>query len=118
VTVSEFGLRSYEWRDACVVVVRGDVDLDAAGELSRTLARLQRDATVFVDLWDVTAMDPVCLGILSTAKARTDETRWEFAIVAEPGGVAAQEIEAAGLEGTLTPFATKQDARAALLRGP
>lgn len=110
----EFGLRSYEWRDVSVVVLRGDVDLDAAGELSRTLARLQRDATVFVDLWDITSMEQLVVEILATAAARAEETRWEFAIIAPPGGVAAQEIEAAGLEQTLTPFATKQDARAAL----
>lgn len=113
--MSEFGVRWYEWGEVWVVVLRGDVDVAAAAELSRKLSRLQRNCTVFVDMWDVTFVDPVVgLGVLATAKLRAETTRWEFAVIAPPGGVAAQEIETAGLNESLRPFATKHDARAAL----
>jgi anti-anti-sigma regulatory factor len=64
----------------------------------------------------VTFIDPVGLEVLVTAKRRTETTRWEFAIIAEPGGVVAHEMEAAGLDDVLRPFATKQDARATMRR--
>lgn len=115
--MAEFGVRWHEWGDVWVAVVRGDIDVGAAAELSRKLARLQRRSTVFVDLWDVTFIDPVVgLGVLATAKLRAEKTRWRFALIAPQGGVAAHEIEAAGLDDALPTFATKHEARAALLR--
>ena len=114
--MSGLGLRVNQWGDVRVVVLRGEVDLDGAGQLSRTLARLQREATVFVDLWDVTYMDPVAVGVLAAAKLRAEATRWDFALVAPKGGLADREIEAAGLDDALQPFVTKHDARDALRR--
>ena len=99
-----------------MVVLRGDVDVELAARLGRTLAKLQRDSTVFVDLWDVTSMDPVAIGALAAAKLRSDVTRWEFAVIAPRGGLAAREIEAAGLENALLVYPTKHDARATLRR--
>lgn len=114
--MSEQGLRTVEWGDIHVVVLRGDVDLDVAARLSRTLAKLQREATVFVDAWDVTSLDPIALGAFAAAKLRADATRWEFAIIAPGGGLVAQEIEGAGLEDALRPYPTRHDARDALWR--
>jgi anti-anti-sigma factor len=112
--VAGFSLRRHRWRDVWVVDVRGDIDVGAAAELNRTLTKLQRESTVYVDLWDVTYFDPICLGVLATAARRAKETRWDFALIAPAGGVAVQEIEAAGLEELLRPFDTKSDALAAL----
>ena len=112
--MAEPGVRWYRWGGVWVVVVRGDADIEAAANLSRTLARLQRDLSVFVDLWDVTFIDPVCLEVLVTAKRRAESTRWDFAVIAGVGGMADQAIEEAGLRDVLRPFATKHDARAAL----
>ena len=114
--MAEFGLRWHEWRDVWVVTLRGEIDVDAAAEVSRRLARLQRESSVFVDLWDVTFIDPVGLEVLATAGRRAEATRWEFAVIAEPGGVAAQEIESAGFEDVFRLFPTKHDARAAQRR--
>ena len=109
-------LRTHGWGDIRMVVLRGDVDVEVAAHLGRTLAKLQRDATVFVDLWDVTSLDPVAIGALAAAKLRADVTRWEFAVIAPRGGLAAREIEEAGLEEALLVYPTKHDARAALRR--
>ena len=114
--MSEQGLRTVEWGDIRVVVLRGDIDVDVAAGLSRTLARLQRTSTVFVDVWDVTSIDPIAIGALAAAKLRSDVTRWEFAIIAPRGGLVSQEIEAAGLEDALHAYPTRHDARAALRR--
>ena len=54
-----FGLRWHRWRDVWIVVVNGEVDVDAAVEMGRRLARLQRASAVFVDLWKVTFLDPL-----------------------------------------------------------
>lgn len=112
--VSSFGFRWYRWRDVLVVVAHGDVDLDGAAKLSRALARFQRDCSVFVDLWDITSMEPVCVEVLAAAKRRADETRWCFAVIVEPSSAAAEAIEAADLQDVLRPFETKRDAEAAL----
>jgi len=112
--VAGFEFRIHEWGDASIVVLQGDIDIDAAAGLGRKLARLQRQSTVFVDLWDVTHLDPIAVNVLATAKLRTETTRWDFAIIAPAGGLAAREIEAAGLHNALPTFTTKHDARAAL----
>jgi anti-anti-sigma factor len=114
--VSSDELRTHGWGDIRMVVLRGDVDVELSARLGRTLAKLQREASVFVDLWDVTFLDPVAVGVLATAKLRADVTRWEFAVIAPRGGVAAREIEAVGLEDALLVYTTKHDARAALRR--
>lgn len=114
--MTEQGLRTVEWGDIRVVVLRGDVDVEVAARLSRTLAKLQRESTVFVDVWDVTALDQVALGALAAAKLRAEATRWEFAIIAPRGGLVAQEIEEAGLGDSLRPYPTRHDARDALWR--
>jgi len=67
-----------------------------------------------VDLWDVTHMDPIAISVLAAAKQRTKAVRWDFALIAPPGGLAAEEIDEAGMESELPTFATKHDARAAL----
>jgi anti-anti-sigma factor len=114
--VSSDELRTHRWGDIHMVVLRGDVDVEVAARLSRTLTKLQREATVFVDLWDVTEMDPVAVAALAAAKLRAETTRWEFAVIAPPGGLVHEEIEAAGLHNALHPFSTRHDAREALRR--
>ncbi len=106
----QFGTRSYQSGDVHVLVLSGDIDIDAAAEINAKLARLQRASTVFVDLWDTTSIDSACLEVLLAAKRRAEKTHWDFAVIAEPGGVAAQEIEAAGLGEELHPAPTKRDA--------
>jgi anti-anti-sigma factor len=113
----DFAMRWHKWRDVWVVVVKGDLDVDSIAEMSRRIARLQRDSGVFVDLWDVTAIDPVGVRVLETAKRRAESTGWEFALLAERGGPVHSGIEAAGLADMLPVFPTKHDARAAYRRG-
>jgi anti-anti-sigma factor len=112
--VTDFGLRWHKWRDVSVLVVRGQLDVDAVVELSRRIARLQRESGVFVDLWDVTFIDTVGVGVLETAKRRAEAAGWDFAVIAERGGPVARGLEAAGLADSLPLFPTKHDARAAL----
>ena len=112
-----FGVRWRRWRDVWVVVVQGDLDVDAAADLNRRISRLQRDRSVFVDLWDVTSLDPVVIGLLATAKRRANASGWDFAVIAKHGGAVHTEIEAAGLADALPCFPTKHDARAALRHG-
>jgi anti-anti-sigma regulatory factor len=112
----EQGLRTIEWGDIRVIVLRGDVNVDLAARLSRTLTRIQRESTVFVDLWDVTAIDPIAIGALAAAKLRSEVTRWEFAVIAPRGGLVASEIETAGLGDALHTFSTRHEAREALRR--
>ena len=109
-----FGIRAFEWREVLVVVVQGDLEVEGATTLGRQLARFQRTSTVFVDLWDVSHLDPLAIRVLAAAKLRAEATGWEFALIAPAGGLAAQEIEAAGFEGVLPTYATKHDAVAAL----
>ena len=112
--MTDFGLRWHKWRDLSVIVVRGEVDVDAVAELSRRIARLQRESGVFVDLWDVTFIDPLGVRVLDTARRRAEAVGWEFAVIAERGGPVAREIEALGLADALRLYPTKHDARAAL----
>ena len=112
--MTDFGLRWHKWRDVAVVVVHGELVVDAVAELSRTLARLQRASSVFVDLWDVTFIDPLGVRVLETAMTRAESAGWDFAVIAERRGPVAQEIEAAGLADVLPLYPTKHDARAAL----
>ena len=111
--LATFSLRSYYWGDVHVLVAHGALELDAASSLASKLTRMQRDSTVFVDLWDVDYLDRVCIGLLATAKLRADKTKWDFALIADPGGPVSQQLENAGLAEALRPYATKQDARAA-----
>ncbi len=112
--MTDSGLRWHKWRDKWVVVVRGELDVDGVAELSRRLARLQREASVFVDLWDVPFMDPRGVQVLEKARVRAESVGWEFAVIAQRDGVVAAEIEAAGLTDLLPVYPTKHDARAAL----
>ena len=114
--MTEFGMRWHKWRDVWVVVVKGELDVDAVAELSRRLARLQRDSSVFVDLWDVTLIDPIGVRVLESAKRRADLSGWEFAVLTQRGGPVHSEIEAAGLADELPVYPTKHDARAAFRR--
>jgi anti-anti-sigma factor len=112
--VADFGLRWHRWHDVWVIVVRGELDVDAVAEMSRRIARLQRVSGVFVDLWDVTFIDPVGVRVLETAKRRAEGAGWEFALIAQRGGPVVRVIETAGLADVLPFFPTKHDARAAL----
>jgi anti-anti-sigma factor len=114
--VTEFRIRWHSWRDVWVVVVQGELNVDAVVQLGRRLARLQRASGVFVDLWDVTFFDPLGARVLEGAKQRADGVGWDFAVIAERDGPVAQELEAAGLADALPLYPTKHDARAALRR--
>jgi glutaminase len=108
------GIRAYQWRDVMVVAIEGDLDVESATRLGRYLARLQRQSTVFLDLWDVTYMDPLAIRVVASGKLRAEATGWQFAVIAPEGGLAAQEIADAGLDETLPTYATKHDAVVAL----
>ena len=105
-----------QWRGVSVLTLRGEVSVGVAAEIGRRLARLQRESGVFIDVWDVSSVDPLFLAVLRTAKQRGEDTGNDFAVIASRGGVAAQEIEAAGLDGELPTFETRHDAAASLRR--
>ena len=97
-----------------MVVVGGALDADGAHQLAVHLRQAQGEGDLIVDLWDVTRFESPAVGVFTEAKRRAEAAGWGFALVADPTGPCRDVIEAAGQTENLRPFATRQDARAAL----
>jgi anti-anti-sigma regulatory factor len=97
-----------------MVVVTGPVGAENAVMLGSELRKLQRECSVVVELWDVTAIDEVGVFALTAAKRRADAAGWGFAVVADPAGPVTEAIETAGATETLKPFTSRKTARRAL----
>ena len=107
-------LRSHYWGPLLIVVVSGEIDSKGAALLGSQLRELQIANDVVVDLWDVTEMDAAAVASLEAAKRRADAGGWGFALVADPAGPCDEALKAAGIDGALAPFPSRQAARAAL----
>lgn len=111
--MSKLALRSHYWGALVVVVASGDLDGGGAARLGPLLRKLDGGKDVIVDLWDVTRFDSDGAAALKTAKARTEEAGWGFAVVADPSGPCIEALEADGMP----TFADRRAARTALQQG-
>lgn len=105
--------------DVCVVRALGEVDLTTVADLDSALRQVQGngDANVVLDLWDVTFIDSVGLGVLLSAKRRAQKGIGGFAVIAEPGGPVQTVFDLAGLTDSLPIFATRALAASTLRSG-
>jgi anti-anti-sigma factor len=107
-------------QDVCVVHALGEVDLTTVAELDSTLRQVQEDGhtNVVLDLWDVTFIDSVGIGVLLSARRRAEKGVGGFAVIAEPRGPVQDVFDLAGLRDSLSVFATRAMATSALRSGP
>jgi anti-anti-sigma factor len=95
--------------DVCLVRALGEIDLHTVADLDSALAQVQEGGTdhVLLDLWDVTFIDSVGLGVLLSARRRAQRGPGGFAVVAEPSGVVQTVFDLAGLSDTLPVYGTR-----------
>ena len=109
-----FTLRSHYWGALLMVIVTGRIDHEGAVMLGSELRKLQREAHVVVDLWDLSEIEEVGVFVLTAAKRRAEAAGWGFAIVAEPAGPIVEAIERAEATETLKPVSTRRAAKHAM----
>ena len=102
--------------NVCLVRAIGEIDIQNVANLDFALSEIQvdRDASVLVDLWDVTFIDSTGLGVLLSARRRAQRGPGGFAVIAEPTGMPRRVFDAAGISEALPVFATRDLARATL----
>ena len=95
--------------DVCLVRASGGIDFQTVAELDSTLTQVQGDGHthVVLDLWDVTFIDSVGLGVLLSASRRAEKGVGGFAVVAEPRGHIHMVFDLAGLKDVLPLYATR-----------
>jgi anti-sigma B factor antagonist len=95
--------------EVCLVRALGEIDLQTVANLDSALAQVQGDGRthLLLDLWDVTFIDSVGLGVLLSAKRRAQKGVGGFAVVAEPHGPVHMVFDLAGLTDTLPVYATR-----------
>jgi anti-anti-sigma factor len=95
--------------DICLVCAVGEVDLQTVADLDSALVEVQAGGhtNVLLDLWDVTFIDSVGLGVLLSAKRRAQKGIGGFAIVAEPQGVVQTVFDLAGLSVAMPVYSTR-----------
>ena len=95
--------------DMWLVRAVGEIDLQTVAELDSALTAVQGDghSHVVLDLWDVTFIDSVGLGVLLSAKRRAEKGIGGFAVVAEPHGPVQTVFELAGLSDTMSVYSTR-----------
>jgi anti-sigma B factor antagonist len=95
--------------DVCLVRAVGEIDLQNVADLDSALTQVQGDGHthVLLDLWDVTFIDSVGLGVLLSAKRRAEKGLGGFALVAEPQGVVQTVLDVAGLSDVLSLHSTR-----------
>lgn len=93
----------------CLVRAIGEIDLSTVAELDSALAQAQEDGHthVVLDLWGVTFIDAVGLGVLLSARRRAEKGVGGFAVVAEPQGVVQTAFELTGLSAALSVYSTR-----------
>jgi anti-sigma B factor antagonist len=102
--------------DVSLVIVRGEIDVDSFPTLDAALEQVQANGptSVLLDLWEVTFLDSIGLGLLLAAKRRASRFRRGLALVVQPQGVVAHLLETASLGNALPVFATRDMGRTAL----
>ena len=100
---------------APAVIVRGEVDISTAAQLTEALdAAIRASAgAFFVDLCDVEFLDSSGVNVLVRARAVLGRDDRALAVVCPPGP-ARRSFELAGIADLLTLFDTREDAAAAL----
>ena len=98
------------------VLLRGEMDLDTAPQLTATLdAAIRESRGAFViDLCDVTFLDSSGVGVLVRARALLGREERALLIICPPGP-ARRIFELAGIDDLLELFATRDQATASLL---
>ena len=94
--------------NVCLVRALGEIDLQAAAELDSVLTEVQGDVEthVILDLWDMTVIDSVGLGVLLSARRRSERGLGGFSVVAERHGRVETVFALAGLTDALPVYAT------------
>src|SRR5688500_16765678 len=97
------------------VVVRGEVDISTAAQLTEALDASIRDSVgaFVIDLSDVEFLDSSGVNVLVRARAVLEREERALAIVCPPGP-ARRIFEVAGITDLLTLFDTREDAAASL----
>ena len=105
--------------DVCLVQAVGEIDIQTVAELDSALTEVQGDGHthVVLDLWDVTFIDSVGLGVLLSASSRAQKGAGGFAVVAEPHGQVQMVFDVAGLKDALPLYSTRAVAISALRGG-
>ena len=95
--------------DVCLVRAMGEIDLATVRDLDRALTHVQADSvtSLLLDLWDVTFIDSIGIGVLLSASRRAQRDRRGFAVVAEPNGPVGILFNLAGVTGALSVCATR-----------
>jgi anti-anti-sigma factor len=103
--------------DFCLVRAVGEIDFATVVDLDSTLRRVQADGHthVLLDLWEVTFIDSVGIGVLLSAKRRAEKGTGGFATFAEPQGVVQTAFHHAGLDYVM-PVYSSRDFAAGMLR--
>lgn len=93
----------------CLVRALGEIDLATVRDLDVTLTQLQADSgtSLLLDLWDVTYIDAIGIGVLLSASRRAQHHRRGFAVVAEPSGAVGRIFELAGVANALSVCASR-----------
>jgi anti-sigma B factor antagonist len=105
--------------DVCLVRAVGEIDLQTVADLDSALTEAQGDGHthVVLDLWDVTFIDSVGLGVLLSASRRAEKGLGGFAVVAEPRGPVHMVFDVTGLKDALPLYATRALATSTLRSG-
>jgi len=93
----------------CLVRALGEIDLATIRDLDLALTQVQSDSdtSLLLDLWDVTYIDSLGIGVLLSASRRAQRNRRGFAVVAEPNGPVGRVFDLAGVTGALSVCATR-----------
>ena len=86
------------------LVLRGELDLSAAGSVSETLEELRRDGVpVRLDLADLNFMDSTGLGVVLTAVLDARHNGWRLEVCRQLTGPVQRVIEISGTAPYLWP---------------
>jgi anti-anti-sigma factor len=93
----------------CLVRALGEIDLATIRDLDFALTQVMADSdtNLLLDLWDVTHIDSIGIGVLLSASRRAQRNRSGFAVVAEPDGPVGRIFDLAGVTGALSVCATR-----------
>jgi anti-sigma B factor antagonist len=106
--------------NVCLVRALGEIDLATIRDLDFALTQVQSDSDtrLLVDLWDVTHIDSVGIGVLLSASRRAQHNHSGFAVVAEPNGRVGRTFDLAGVTGALSVCPSRALATSRLARDP